>query len=138
MSDFYNNLKDDTVTPLIKEYGQAVTLTRNGDGGDWVKEYLPAEGRYQWRNTEDDTTQYDPPDDAETTITGVGVVTNFEEAVIDETLIKRGDKLLLTIDLGEPQINDKFTINSVTYDYINHETISPGGVDVLYKIQLRV
>lgn len=138
MSDFYINLRDETVIPLIIEFGQTITLTRNGDGGDWVKEFVPDEGRYQWRNTSTSAIVYEPPAPAETTINGIGVITNFEDATIDETLVKRGDKLLLTIDLGEPQINDKFQVGGVTYNYINHETVSPGGTDVLYKIQLRL
>ena len=137
MSDFYTNLRDDTVDPLIERFGQSVTLTRSSDAGDWVKEYLPNEGRYRWRNTQDDTTQYTAPEDTTTTITGFGVITDFEDSLIDETLIKRGDKLLLSIDLGVPRINDKITVGTTVYNYVNHETVSPGGTAVLFRIQLR-
>ena len=138
MSDFYTGIRDDTVIPLISQFGQSITRTRTSDTTAWVKEYVPSEGRYRWRNTESGAIQYTAPTATTTTITGQGVITSFEDEQIDETLIKRGDKLLITYNLGPPLINDLFTVGTISYKYINHETVSPGTTPVLYKIQLRI
>lgn len=138
MSDFYTELRDDVAIPLISQYGQTITRTRIADTSTWVKEYVPEEGRFRWRNTSSGAIQYTAPTGTTTTTSGNGIVTQFEDSQIDETLVLRGDKLLITQNLGPPEITDTFTISGVVYSYINHETISPGGVDVIYKIQIRV
>ena len=138
MSDFYEGLRDDTVIPLISQFGQTITRVRVQDTSTWVKEYVPSEGRYRWRNTESGAVQYTEPTGTSTTTTGQGVITSFEDSLIDGTLIQRGDKLLLSQNIGAPAANDVYTVSGVSYNYIRHETVSPGGVDVLYKIQLRI
>ena len=138
MSDFYTNVRDDTVIPLIREFGQTVTRTRDGSAGTIVKEFIPVEGRYQYRDTASGTITHTPPASSISTATGNAVVTEFEDRLIDESLVKQGDKLLITIDLGLPQTGDIYTVQGIDYNYVTHETISPGGTDVLYKIQIRV
>ena len=135
---FYEDLRDNTVIPLIEQFGQSVTLTRTQDASDWVKEFVPAEGRFRWRNTVTNDTQYDAPTAVQVTVTGNGVITIFQSEAIDESNILSTDRLLLTYDLGVPLLGDIITVGGVDYNYINHNTVSPGGIDVLYRIQLRV
>lgn len=138
MSDFYIQIRDDTVIPLIQEFGQTITRTRIVDAGTFTREFFPDEGRYGYRDSATNTVVYEAPAATISTMTGEGVITDFRDELVDDSHILQGDKLLLTINLGTPQVGDIFTVQGVDYNYVNHETVSPGGTDVLYRIQLRV
>lgn len=138
MSDFYTDLRDEDVIPLIAELGQTVTLERTADTSVWERRYDASTGGYYWYNTSTGATTTTDPSGTVVTYSGKGVVVDYKDDVIDNTLIKVGDKRLLTITLPSPLIGDKITVNSVTYNYVSHNTVSPGATDVLYKIQLRV
>lgn len=106
-------------TDLINDFGQDITLTTVTAGT-----FNPATGA---------TTG-----DSETTATVKAVVTDYRDFQIDGGAIQRGDKqVILSGSVAAPDTNDMFTINSLEYMIVNINTISPGGTDVLYKIQVR-
>jgi len=135
---FYTDLRDDTVIPLIIEFGQDIKVTRYTDTSVWVKTYKPLIGGYVWINQDTSEESVTAPEPTKNEYTGKVVVTNYEDKLIDNTFIKRGDKRLLTITIPSPQTGDIFTVNGINYNYVSHDTVSPASEDVLYKIQVRV
>ena len=135
---FYTDIRDDDVIPMIQEFGQTITMERTANTTNWEKRYNASTGAFYWYNTSTAETSAVAPTGAVTEYSGYGVVVNYEDSVIDDTLIKRGDKKILTIELPSPLIGDKYTIGSTVYSYVDHITVSPANTDVLYKIQVRI
>lgn len=110
-----------TASTLIAKFGFSVTFTRPTAG----QTFDPVDGSYSGGTP--------------TTIVGNGVLTNFTDDETTNELIERGDKrLLFEAGNGAPEIDDTVVINSVTYRVMDVQTIAPGNVDVIYKVQLRV
>lgn len=130
MSDaFYTGLRDTTAGPLIEKYGMALTLVRVTPGT-----YDPATGGVSGATT--------------TTFAGFGVVDEFKVNEIISAQIRSTDKKLLLSAKGlntVPQIGDQFTLSDGTYyipegsgsGYNPIQPLAPGGIAVMYTIQLR-
>ena len=134
----YASIRDNKVKPAIERFGQTITITRNEDLGNWTKSYNPVEMRYEWYNSDTLQTVYVEPAETVVVYTGTGVLTNYTNEEIDDTNILRQDKKLLTIDLPQAQQGDIVTIGTTDYAVASVKVISPGGVDVLYILQVRV
>lgn len=117
----YADLRDKTVAPLLKAYGQPVTLRKVTTGT-----YDPITGL------------------ASTGVTvsypGNVLVEDYSVRDIDGTVIQQGDKkvlLSLTNTTVTPTTADNLSIGGVTYSIQNVNSLEPGGVSVLYTIQAR-
>ncbi len=67
-------------------------------------------------------------------------VFDYDERVIDGSLIQRGDKqaFVSAINLKEPSTTDKFIWNGETYTIIKHKELAPAGSpNVLFEWQVR-
>lgn len=100
----------------VADKGQSITLTRNTPGT-----FNPATGAVTGDSTATETVS--------------AVVSDFRADQIDGSTIQRGDKQLLMTDA--PNLDDSVTIDSLEYQIVDINTISPGGTDVLYKVQVR-
>ena len=134
----YASVRDQVSLRLIQEFGMAATVTRIIDETEYVKGYDSVEGRTTWTKVSDGSITYTQPVATTGTYTGTVARLKYDTEQIDGTNIKKGDMKLLTITLPEPQNGDLYEVDGVTYKYVDHENVSPGGVDVLYKIQVRV
>ncbi len=137
MSEFYTDLRDNTVQPLIEEFGQDVTRIRKTSTDTWEKKYNHVTFTNYWENTDTHEIVYEEPAETVETTIKAGVFTDYKQEQIDDTLIQRGDKQLLTIEFDKPLLGDTYNDGVNVYNYIDHETISPSTTVVLYKIQLR-
>ncbi|GAB2472141.1 hypothetical protein GCM10027082_24570 [Comamonas humi] len=103
----------------IQEAGQAVTLHRPGPPGPFVpgQPVTP--------------TVIDYP--------GVGALFGYKQNAIDGTNILHGDQRLLLAPqiTTEPKTGDTVTVSAKTFNVVRVEVVSPAGVPVLYKLQLR-
>lgn len=77
---------------------------------------------------------------------GYGVLTGFDDGVIDDTVIQSGDVkiLFLTLDGTDPEISkDSIVVNpgttaEMTYSVVGGKPVQPDGkTTVLYKVQGR-
>jgi len=134
----YASIRDNKVKPAIERFGQTITITRNENLDDWEKRYNAVEMRYEWYNSTTLQTVYTEPAETIVTYSGQGVLTDFSNEEIDDTNILRQDKKILTIELPEGRPGDKVTVAETDYGLVNTRVVSPGGVDVLYIMQVRV
>ena len=75
---------------------------------------------------------------AATTYTGVGAALDFKTGEIDGEHVQFNDKrLILEATTTAPEIGDAATIGGLTHRVIDVKTVSPGGVVVIYILQLR-
>lgn len=130
MSDaFYTGLRDTTAGPLIEKYGMALTLTRVTPGA-----YDPATGGVSGATTAN--------------YSCFGLVDSFSVNEIMGAMVRSSDKKLLLSAKGlntVPQIGDQFTLpDGVWYipegsgsGYNPIQPLAPGGIAVMYTIQLR-
>lgn len=131
MSDsFYTGLRDSTAGPLIEKYGMALTLVRVTEGA-----YDPSTGK----NAASTTASY--PD-------CFGLIDKFTASERSNPQIRNSDIKLLLSAKGltiTPQIGDQFTMPDGTWyipegdgaTYNPVEPLAPGGIPVMYTIQLR-
>lgn len=138
MSYDYATLRDETVYPLIQRFGTPVTLSRIEDTAIFVKSYDPVSMNFKWTNQDTGEIVYDEPDSVEKKYNGYTIITRFRNEEIDGTTIKRGDRRLLAIGIPEPKAGDVLTIGDTEFSYIFADPIAPGGVAVVYRIQVRV
>lgn len=76
---------------------------------------------------------------AESTFTGWGVVTQYTQDEIDGTTIQRGDlKLVLQKTSRRPEVDNTVAIDGDDYRIISVDVVDPGGVDLVYKCQIRL
>lgn len=118
MAGFYESLRDSTAGPLISQYGFTVSIKRivHGDYRTDIQEALATPQNY----------------------TAKIVRTNFQISEIDGDNIKAGDvKALVAVGTWEPQVGDQVTIDGEVFFVMDYWPLSPGGVDVLYTVQLR-
>lgn len=68
-----------------------------------------------------------------------GVFSVYNENVIDGTIIKQDDKLLIITPQQNitPKINDVVIDGETRYKVVSVKIIAPGKTPVLYKLQLR-
>lgn len=115
---FYGNATA-TATKAIREFGQAVTITHYTVGV-----YDPATSSVS---------------STETVQNGTAVELDYNVSEIDGVLIQRGDKKLLVSVSGITAIepNDTCTVGSVVYIVKSVKPLSPGGIVLLYEVQVR-
>lgn len=115
---FYSETAADA-TEAIREFGQAVTITHVVTGA-----YDPATGLVSSTSTVQ---------------SGFAVELAYSSSEIDGTLILRGDKKLLLSISGMTAIavEDTCTVGGVVYVIKNVKPLSPGGIVLLYELQLR-
>jgi hypothetical protein len=104
---------------VIQKSGQAVTVTHIVTGA-----YNPATGTVSSTSTVQ---------------SGFAVELAYSHSEIDGTLILRGDKkLLLSISgMTAVSVDDTCTVGGVVYLIKNVKPLSPGGIVLLYELQLR-
>lgn len=105
----------------IQDAGTAITVTR-----ETVDAFDPSTG--------------DVTPGATLVASGYGVQTRYSRRDIDGTVIQIGDMRLLVASSGlafAPEQNDTITVDSVAWDVVNVEPITPSGEDVLYICQVR-
>ena len=109
-----------TAKRLIQKYGALATFTLPSEGGGTD----PVTGEYTEPTSE--------------TVTAFGVITNYSSALVDGSIIQKGDnRLLVEAEKTIPQTVQSVTIGGTTYQVITVQRISPGGVDIMYQIQVR-
>lgn len=115
---FYSKTAADA-TEAIREFGQTVTITHT------TGVYDPATGAVS---------------SAGTTQTGTAVELEYSVSEIDGVLIQRGDKKLLVSVSGITAIepNDTCTVGGMVCIVKNVKPLSPGGIVLLYEVQVRV
>ena len=112
---FYQRIKDGTVKNALSKYGFPVILTR-----------LVAE-------------QYRPGQPAQGThleIEGLGLLDTFRTSDQAGEVIESGDLLLWYTGL-EPAVDDRLTLDDAEWRVVSVEKIKPGGVTVLWGLQIR-
>ena len=135
MSGFYEALRDGTATPLIEEYGAEITLVRPWDSSDYDCEYDAELMREVCYDT-DTGAEVTPGADQE--FTGSAVVDNYSKALIDGTAVQAGDRRMLCVGIPEPSAGvDAIKLDGATYQVVSVDPLSPGGVAVLYEVQVR-
>lgn len=120
MSDLYTRMAITTLIQ-IEEKGRNVTLVSPASGG-----YNPNTGVYT------------PPVSSEKTVKGV--FTSFKANEIDGEKIRRDDRRILIASASlttEPKTTDKIKDNGLELSIVNVETVMPGNVPLLYKVQVR-
>lgn len=124
---FYSELAE-TATALLTEFGAPGQLFRAAGPGT----YDPTSGSTS-----------DPEADGEDLI---AAVFEYDEALIDGSLIQRGDKLVYISVAGllEPKDTDTFAwpigvdgAPTETFTVIKNQKIAPAGINVLYQLQVR-
>lgn len=111
----------DTAAKLLKQYGEAVTIT--------IPPSTPA---------------FNPiTGDAQTpsggsSISGFGYPSDYRKSEIDGDVIKAGDiRLILEKVSQQPAVNYTIAVDSKTYRIQSVQKIRKSGVDVIYICQLR-
>ena len=116
---FYTDLRS-AAEIMVTEYGQAVTLKRIAAGA-----YDPSTG-----TAAQTVTSYP----------GRAIMGNYSNRDIDGTLIMRGDRLatLACDTLGVvPSKDDVLTVDGVDWTVQSVEPVDPGGVALIYRLQVR-
>ena len=111
MSYNYTGLAS-TAVGLINKFGRDATLRTNTLGGD---EFDPTV------TTSDETIK--------------AVFLNYNASVVDGTLIKSNDKMILTYSLVDPK--NEIVDGTVKYEVISVQEVKPGVTPMIYKVQLR-
>lgn len=109
-----------TVLKLISRFGQDVIITRRIQG------------------TYDTLTSSVPVTD--TTITGSGIVDQYQNDEVTGTLIQLSDIKMFIAANGISGIiaGDMVTFGSIKYNVISVKQINPAGTPLLYECQLRL
>jgi hypothetical protein len=120
MGNFYNDLRTDTALPLLKEFGMPMLLTVVAGSFDPVASSF------------DGT----PP----VTFPGYGISEGYKSKDIDGTLVQQGDQKISWIPdptQVTPVIGDTLTIGTEVFGVKNVDPLAPGGIPVLYVLQVR-
>lgn len=113
---FYDNIKTETVIPLLTEFGKNIELHKRT-----TIEISPGNVQTLWNL---DTT-------------GIGIQTEYSNMSIDGTLIKKQDKKIIVTNINQPDEGDKLKIDNVFWNIIDINELKPASSVVLYKIQVR-
>ena len=112
-----------TADRLIKRFGTGATL----------------------RRTLNDGAAYDPATGTVTVPTVVdtvcsAVVIDYDQKMIDGTLIRNGDKrvYMSVVGVALPLAADLFVWQGVTYSVMAVKPLAPSGVNVFYELQARI
>jgi len=115
----YTTLRDGTVEPLLAEFGKPGTLVVNDlvSGEPWESQI-----------------------GSETTYPVTVVQTVFTKADNNGTLVEMNDVLFLVSTDGiviDPELADRFTVDSITYQVVRIDPLKPGPVIMLWKLHAR-
>ena len=133
----YDRVISQTVLPALEKYGNPVILTRDADMSLWERTYDPVTEEFSWENRNTGQIVQTEPEDEK--YTGDGVFTNIDSDMLENSLVKSSDKMLLIQAIPSPKVGDRFTDHSgKVYQYVADMNISPGGTSVLYKIAVRI
>lgn len=110
-----------TALAQIEKAGKPIMLHVPGTGGG----YVPGVG----------LTPEVPGQD----VPGVGALFGYKQEYIDGSTVRHGDQRLLVAPqiAVEPMTGYTVTVGGVTYNVVNVDRVSPAGIPVLYKLQLR-
>lgn len=109
-----------TVDELLAEFGQDCILRRTG--APVVVD--PVEG----------TVTGGAPQDFPV----VGVVTDYEDKMIDGEVILRGDRIVYVQATERPQRGDTFVeADGTTWAVMDFDSVDPAGIPVVFSLQLR-
>ena len=118
MSEFYD-AKAALVQNQLKRYGQPITLVR-----DIAGVFDPITGAVSGGETQ--------------RLICSGILTNYQQSLVDGERIQLGDKKLLLAPDNLPLMSDKIEDrHGQRWQIVRIESVSPAGVDLLYKIQVR-
>lgn len=134
----YDSLRDETVIPLILNYGLPITLTKRGSTATYEKRYDPATKSFIWVDVETDEVFTQEPAETVVAYQGLAVRTKYRDEAIDGTLVKRGDVRLLAVNIPLPQLGDTIQVGDTVYNVVQTDPVAPGPTVVLYKVQVRV
>jgi len=118
---FYEDLRDNTVIPLLNKFGKPVEIQQKSAGV-----FDPVSGTYS-------TSTYEKLDN------GIAVQTNYKNSEVDGKTIIQGDKklIMLTNNNNEIAVNDRIIMESITWNIMSIDEVKPADVRVLYKLQIR-
>lgn len=117
---FYESLRDGTVSKLITQYGQAMKLK------------VPSAGTFN-------ATTGGFTAGAESSYATIGVTDNFLKAEKGGSNVKtKKQKVYLSpADIAvEPTTSHRIEVGGVEYDIVAVKPINPGGVTVLYELDV--
>ncbi len=127
-TEFYTDLRDGVADELITDFGKALTLREEDDAAvfDGATGFITSAGT--------------PTDHAVT-----GIITRFKLGDIDGTMVLRTDfKVLLSavspvtgLPITPPTVNMILIDGADQYTIIDVVPLRPGGVDVIYTMQVR-
>ena len=118
MAEFYAVLAT-VAANLIKAKGQVVTFSRSTGGT-----FDPVLGGTTGATT--------------TTFTANAAAFDYANKEIDGTIVQAGDvRLIAETTATVPAVDDICTVNSIVYRVMNVSPVSPAGITVINKVQLR-
>lgn len=118
MAEFYAGLAT-VAARLITDKGQVVTFTRVAGGT-----FDPVLGGTTGAAT--------------TTFTANAAAFDYSNREIDGTVVQAGDvRLIAESTTTVPAQNDTCTVNSIVYRVMSVSPVSPAGITVINKVQLR-
>lgn len=107
-----------TAASLISKFGQSITLRRITGGS-----INPITGA---------------SDEVATDYTMTGLFKTIDDDLIDNTIIKASDKMIVFSNTSEtPLIDDKIVLGSDVYSIEDIKTSSPASTDLVYFVRIR-
>jgi len=134
----YARLRDEVAQPLIENYGTALLLHRIEDTTEYVKHYDPVTMTYYWEEVSTGDRIDTEPLPVQQTYTGSCVIQRYRTDQIDGVIVQADDLRLVAAGIPKPQEGDVYTVAGVDYQFVRVDAVSPGAVDLIYKIQVRV
>ena len=132
---FYESLRDDTAGPLVRRLGTPIALLRKADPEELECEFDPVLGREVCIDPETEE-EVDPEE--EQVYEGYAIVESYEQKLIDEALVKAGDRKLYAVGIPEPKPeSDRIRFGTRVYSVVKSLPVAPGGVAVMYEVQVR-
>lgn len=120
-----------TVRPLIREFGQLVTLKTPGVDSTPNDDYDPVTGLPGTGG------QVPPPVQVQVWGVNVGLTRDFVARVGSENIVA-GDQVFLLDASVPPMANTQLvTADGIVYSIVRVETLAPAGVAVMHEVQVR-
>lgn len=108
-----------TVRNMLTNLGQTVTLTKlSGGTFDGVL------GAFTGQSTTDYLVK--------------AVISEYNDKLIDGSMIKVGDKKATLESTTEPAIDDVISVGGIDHKVINVKSYNPSGTVIAYEVQIRV
>ncbi len=137
----YTELRDDTVEPLLAEFGKSGFLYRNAPSNVLVdRNGAPIVDRDGNFIVVRDTVPWGSQLDVEVPYPVTLLQTMFKKSDNSGTLVEVGDVLFLVSTKGvtiDPGLAERIAANDVTYQVIRIDPLQPGSVVMLWKIHAR-